>query len=84
MQKQIFYTTNYITRHDLESDIVSRLGTKTDEENPHEIRGTKKQLKKFQLSDTSPIWNVRCVIIGKPLSKTLKEKLKEKGKEWKE
>ena len=85
MEKQTFLASNFLNRHDLEDLIKSKCGVdiKKNEEAGHKVVGTKKQLKQFQLSDTTSIWGVKCVITDKTLQKSLIEKLAKKGKTWK-
>lgn len=85
MSKQIIYITNFIGRVDLENYIKSEFGVSIpkNREAEVEIRGTKKQLKNFQLSDMTEIWGIKCKITDKTLQKSLIEKLLKKGKIWK-
>ena len=82
----IFYVSNYLTRQDLEADIKSRAGvdSKKNEEAEHEIRGTKKELKQKRLSDQTTIWGIKCISSYGSTQKDLRDKLKKRGKIWKE
>ena len=87
MPKTIINATNFTSRHDLEDYIKVEFGTEANGVKrvglDIEVRGTKKQLKKFSLSDTSNLWGIKCVVSDNPLQKTLEAKLAEKGKTWK-
>lgn|SRR3990167_9418337 len=68
----IFYAKNYNTRSDIENDVRNKLGLTAELKPMHEIRGTKTELKKLQLSDTTIFWGLRCVIVdeaGKAVQK---------------
>ena len=81
----IFTAKNYLTRQDLESHIISTVGSDSEKNKTasHEIRGTKSELEKLQLSDETAVWGVKCVMLYNSTEKQLKEKLLRQGKEWK-
>ena len=83
---ETFHARNYNTRAELENHIKEKVGLNTtaNEEEGHIISGTKKELKKLQLSSTTTIWGVKCKMTGSSVEKDLKKKVETRGKIWKE
>ena len=80
---ETFWAKNYNNRAELENHIKEKIGLNTpvNEKEGHLISGTKKELKKLQLSSTTTIWGVKCKMTGSSVEKDLKTK---KGDKWKE
>ena len=83
---ETFWAKNYNTRAELENHIKEKVGlnTTTNEQEGHTISGTKKELKKLNLSSTTEIWGIKCKMTGSSVEKDLKKKVEAKGKAWKE
>mgnify|MGYP001570683225 FL=1 len=81
---QIFNLQNYATRANLEAHITATLGQNLDENSKggHEIRGTKEEMKRFQLDDNTTVFGIKVVSIDYPTEGKLKKDLEGKGKSW--
>ena len=55
-------------RSDLENEIRNRFGLTPDAKD-HIIQGTREQLQRLQLSDTTTFWGIKCEITDTPTEK---------------
>ena len=80
---ETIFAENFTTRQDLENYIKAKIGLNSlvNEQEGHLIKGTRKQLKKLNLSDTCVVWGVKVVSTQGSTEKDLKTK---KGDKWKE
>ena len=73
--KKTILAKDFDSRQDLENSLNAQIGTdiKANREAGHQIVGTRAELKKLYLSDTSMVYGVRCLITDKPTDKIIKE-----------
>jgi hypothetical protein len=73
---------DFANREELEAYIKKTFG-ETTEAKQEEIRGTRAELKRLKLTDTTRIWGVPCVITDKPTEPTGQKKKVERGEIFK-
>ena len=80
-----FLISNYLTRQDLERDILAEVGQDIEKNKTegHLIKGTAHQLKQLQLDDTCAVFGCKVVSTYGSTKADLKEKLEDTGKQWK-
>jgi len=77
-----FLAKNYLNRNDLESVIRAEVGDNIEKnrQEKNTIKGTRQELKKLFLSDTSMVFGCKIIITDSPTTQILADKLKEKKK----
>lgn len=71
-----FHAPDYHTRGDLVAAVQAECGLdlKANREAGHLITGTRDELARLQLSDTTNVYGVRCVITDTPTAELAKQK----------
>ena len=71
-----FLAKDYLSRNDLEKAIKAEVGEQiqSNKEAGHLIRGTRSELRKFQLSDLNSVFGVKVEITDSPTHQLLKDK----------
>lgn len=59
----ILYANTYVRREDLESEVKGLVGASTEKNTDIEIHGTREELARLQLSASTSVWGVRCVVL---------------------
>ena len=77
-----FQAKNYLNRQDLEEAIKAEVGddSKANKEAGHNLIGTREQLKRLHLTDTTTVYGVFCIISDFSTKDKLKTKLDESNK----
>jgi hypothetical protein len=73
-----FLAKEYLSRDDLESAIKIKVGNSIylNQDAGHSIEGTREELKKFNLSDETNIFGVKCIITDSPTLDIIANKIK--------
>lgn len=70
-----FFIKDYVKRSDLESDIAIQVGRdiNANQQAGHEILGTREEMKKFGLSESTIVFGIKCIVSDGKTLKTSSE-----------
>lgn len=81
MAKTILQAKNYQNRVELEN-VVRDLSGLTPDSKIHKIEGTREELERLQLSDTTLFWGISCKITDTPTTTTPQKEEVNRGKKF--
>lgn len=70
---------DFSTRSELENKVRNTLGLTPDLKPDYQIKGTREELARLQLSDTATFWGISCLITDDPTQATTQAEVPARG-----